>query len=154
MKRLSVPSRTADIAAVIMKLLRDILMGMAIAALTLIFCMLVTFQASADVITEFGMGVKIEGTTSVLLLPQCHLATIIETRPDTPRYDYLNASCGGDNPMFVGWPVAYEREFSGGIWRLRAGWFHYSNWFDGKQDRETHMDCACVTATFNWSKRK
>lgn len=110
-----------------------------------------TNLARADIITEFGAGVKSPGTTSVIMRKECHLATIIETRPDTPGLNYRDASCGGDDPVFIGWPVAWQKDF--GVWTLRAGWFHFSHWFDGREDRELHMDCACFTATINWTDR-
>lgn len=108
--------------------------------------------ARADVVSEVGMGVKLERTTSVVMLPRCHTVLITETRPDAPGINYRTASCGGDNPTFIGWPIAWEREYANGALRFRGGWFHYSNWFDGARDRETHMDCACATATVNWSQ--
>lgn len=113
-------------------------------------CLLPVNALKADVITEFGAGVKSPGTTSVLMRKECHLATIIETKPDTPSLDYRDASCGGDDPIFIGWPIAWEKDL--GVWTVRAGWFHFSHWFDGKSDRELHMDAAAVTAKFNWSK--
>lgn len=126
--------------------MRSLIMSLVILGLG----MLGPSPAGADIITEFGAGVKSPGTTSVLMRKECHLATIIETRPDTPGLDYRDASCGGDDPIFSGWPVAYQKDF--GVWTLRAGWYHFSHWFDGKSDRELHMDCACITATFNWSE--
>lgn len=121
----------------------------------LIFLLALVFgrPAHADLITELGAGWKLPRSTSTLLLPECHLAVVIETRPQTDSIWYRKASCGGDNPAFIGWPIAWEREFRG-PWRMRCGWFHYSNWFDGGHDRETHMDVAACAATFNWSRRK
>lgn len=107
--------------------------------------------AKADVITEFGAGYKSFSTTSVVMLPECHHVVIDETRPNTPGLNYRGASCGGDNPVFIGWPFAWQSSFSD-VWTVRAGWFHLSHWFDGGKDRELHMDCACVTATFNWTE--
>ena len=123
---------------------------------------LATSAAHADWISEFGLGVKLP-TSSVVLLPECDMVALI---PGSQIYNERGArptaSCGGSNPIFVGWPIAYERDF-GGPWRVRGGWFHISSikdghgrmadWLDG-DDRETHMDCLCMTATFNWSRRK
>lgn len=109
-------------------------------------------KAHADVVSEFGGGYKMPATTSVVLLPECHSVVITETRPDTPEINYRTSSCGGDNPAFVGWPIAWEREYANGALRFRGGWYHYSNWLDGGRDRETHMDCACATLTVNWSQ--
>jgi hypothetical protein len=107
--------------------------------------------AKAEVVTEFGGGWKSPYTTSLVMREYCHSAMVIETRPDHPEYNYLLSSCGGDNPVFVGWPVAWQSEFSD-VWTIRAGWFHLSHWFDGNADREVHMDCACATVTFSWSE--
>lgn len=123
---------------------------MKLIGLSALLLMLAVTSAKADIITEFGGGVKLP-STSVLMLEECHEAQITVTRPDNPSLNYRTASCGGDNPVFVGWPIAYERDF--GVWSVRAGWFHLSHWFDGKADRELHMDCACVTATINWTER-
>lgn len=111
-------------------------------------------KARADVISEIGMGVKMERTTSVVMLPVCHTAQITETKPATPSLDFRVSSCGGDNPAFIGWPIAWEREYANGAVRFRGGWFHYSNWFDGGRDRETHMDLAAVALTFNWTQMR
>lgn len=105
--------------------------------------------ARADVITDIGVGYKLP-TTSVVMLEDCHEVEIVETRPARPDLDYRRASCGGDNPAFIGWPIAWERDF--GVWTLRAGWFHLSHWFDGKSRRELHMDAAAVSVTINWSE--
>lgn len=105
--------------------------------------------ARADVITEFGAGVKIPASTSLVMQEKCHEVTVIETRPPDPSV-YRVASCGGDNPIFIGWPVAWQKDL--GVWTIRAGWFHLSHWFDGGEDRELHMDCGCFTATFNWTE--
>jgi hypothetical protein len=108
-------------------------------------------SAQADIITELGAGMKYPATTSVVLQEVCHEALVTETRPPTPSLDYRLSSCGGDNPVFIGWPVAWESTFSS-IWTVRAGWFHLSHWFDGGSDREVHMDALVVTTTFNWTE--
>lgn len=109
--------------------------------------------AQADVITEFGGGRKNPSTTSVVMQERCHEVVIVETRPDSPDINFRGSSCGGDDPIFSGWPVAYQKDF--GVWTVRAGWFHYSHWFDGGRDRELHLDCIpCATVTFNWTKWK
>lgn len=112
---------------------------------------LLPLQALADVITEFGAGGKMPRTTSYVLLPACH--TIYSFLPEGRPADGFIRSCGGDNPLFVGWPVAWQSDFSD-VWTLRAGWFHMSHWADGGKDRETHMDAIVITATFNWTKWK
>lgn len=106
-------------------------------------------DAKADVITEIGGGWKLNGTTSLVLQPNCHSAVIYETRPVDPGRNDGLTSCGGDNPLFVGWPIAYQTPDA----RFRIGWFHMSHWFDGGRDRETHLDCLCASWTFNWTER-
>lgn len=134
-------------------LIRILLIGAWWAAL-LLAVLWVAENAHADVISDIGMGVKLERATSTLLLPNCHTAQVIETRPDTPSINYRLSSCGGDNPTFIGWPIAWEREYVNGALRFRGGWFHYSNWFDGGSGRETHMDVAAASVTINWSQWK
>ena len=117
--------------------------------------------AEHSVITEFGMGYKIEHSTSWLLLPQCKQAVVVnpEWLPENPRGSNPYG-CGGDNPAFIGWPIAYEWEGDDEVWRFRVGYFHYSNWFDGGQylqggdQWETRMDLFAVTATFNWTEMR
>jgi hypothetical protein len=115
-------------------------------------------RAEGSLVTEVGMGYKIEATTSTVLLPDCHRVTGIEFQPEQREGDEswgrVSASCGGDNPVFIGWPLAYEWESKTGALRWRAGWFHYSHWFDGHSDRETHFDAAAVSVTIVWGKRK
>lgn len=117
--------------------------------------LLLLSPAKADVITEFGMGYKVPTTTSVVMLPSCHIVRLtgpIYNDPDSDHYGREYASCGGDDPIFVGWPIAYQSDFKDEIWMVRAGWYHFSHWFDGGQDRELHMDAVAVTTTFNWTK--
>lgn len=118
--------------------------------------------ASADVVTEFGLGVKVR--QSVLFHPSCDVVDIPAANPVRLERGHLGratASCGGDNPIFVGWPIAYEKDR--GPWRWRVGWFHLSSIGDGGgriaellgsgDGRELSFDCVCATATFNWSQR-
>lgn len=105
--------------------------------------------AGADIITEWGGGVKNPRTTSLVMQEKCHVVQVVETIPTDPSVHRV-ASCGGDDPIFIGWPVAWQSNFSD-VWTLRAGWFHYSHWTDGGDDRELHMDCICTTVTFNWT---
>lgn len=87
------------------------------------------------------------------MLPVCEQAVVVvPSWPDNPRADGLY-SCGGDNPLFIGWPIAWQSNFSD-VWTIRAGWFHFSHWFDGGRDHELHMDCICSTVTLNWSARR
>lgn len=115
--------------------------------------LLLPLPAFADIVSEFGVGWKLERSTSYLLLPVCEQATVVVPEwPDNPRGSGL-WSCGGDNPAFIGFPVAWQSNFSD-IWTIKAGWFHYSNWFDGGSKHETHMDAIAMTTTFNWSAWK
>lgn len=114
---------------------------------------LLAMPAAADVISEIGMGVKIERSTSYLMLPACRTAVVTDPIwPENPR-GYGLYSCGGDDPLFIGWPVAWQSDFSD-VWTVRAGWMHFSHWFDGGSDRELHMDAIASTVTFNWSAWK
>jgi hypothetical protein len=119
-----------------------------------VLLLLLPMTAAADIVTEFGAGVKLGRSTSYLLLPACEYAIVVSPPwPENPRGTTHSYSCGGDNPAFIGWPVAWQSDFSD-VWTIRVGWFHYSNWFDGGRDRETHMDAIAVTTTFNWTKWK
>lgn len=122
--------------------------------------LLVPALASADIVTEFGLGWKVN--QSVVLHPDCNYVHIHDTNPVKFTALHLgreHASCGGSNPIFIGWPIAFERERD--PWRWRVGWFHLSSIADGhgrfsqwlgSDRRETHLDCICATATFNWTK--
>jgi hypothetical protein len=119
-----------------------------------LLCAALAAPAHADIVSEFGMGVKMP-STSYLLVPSCDQAIVIQPEwPENPRGLSDPYSCGGDNPAFVGWPIAYEREFLNGALRFRGGWFHYSNWFDGGRSFETHADIAAASVTVNWSQIK
>jgi len=118
-------------------------------------------SASADVITEFGGGYK--ARVSAVLEPICKQVMLTgeqQHSPSSPNYGKGLASCGGDNPAFIGWPIAWQSKENGkfGAFTYRIGWFHYSNWFDGGNylpggDRhETSMDLLAGTITFNWTK--
>jgi hypothetical protein len=108
-----------------------------------------TASAERGFITEFGAGYKNERSTSIVMMEDCHEVWVVRTKPDRPDLNYRPASCGGDNPIFVGWPIAYEWSI-GDVYRLRTGWFHYSHWFDGSKGRETHMDALAITLTVKW----
>jgi hypothetical protein len=103
--------------------------------------------ASGGFISEVGMGYKVDRTTSIVLLPECETALV--RAPSALDIDYRVSSCGGDNPAFVGWPIAYEWDV-GEYYSVRAGWFHMSHWFDGGSDRETHVDMLAITVTIHW----
>ena len=123
------------------------------AALSIAEC---AHSAEHSIITEFGMGYKMQDGTSYLLLPQCKQAIVVN--PETNPRGNGAYGCGGDNPAFIGWPIAYEWEGDDEVWSFRAGYFHYSNWFDGGNylqggdEWETRMDLLAVTATFNWTE--
>jgi len=122
-------------------------------------------DAKADIVTEFGGGYKFN--SSVVLAPECQVIHIhedqpIRANPSSPYWGRSNASCGGDNPAFIGWPIAWQSKPNGkhGAFTYRIGWFHYSNWFDGGElsswtstgdEHETHMNLLAGTITFNWT---
>lgn len=83
-------------------------------------------SCSNGLYVEIGAGYKIEGTTSAVLRPGCHQAYA----------DNVNSwrSCGGDNPT-AHFNAGYE--FSD---KYRCEYSHFSHFFDGGSDRETHMD--------------
>ena len=116
-------------------------------------------SAKADIVTEFGMGYKIEATTSQVLWPDCSQVYFDPATSPVKRAPGWG-SCGGDNPAFIGWPIAWEKALPNDVWRVRVGWFHFSHWFDGSDyikggdRRETHADMLAVTATLNWSEMK
>lgn len=117
----------------------------------LIAALLLCGTAQADIITEFGGGLKLDRGTSVVFRPECRQVLTME--------GYLT-SCGGDNPVFVGWPIAWEREYNDGVGSLRIGWFHLSHWFDGGNVihsgdiHELKLNCLCASWTVNWSQRQ
>lgn len=134
-----------------------------ITAAALLLC---SYQAEADIVTEFGMGWKTPNS-SLVLQPECTQVRPVGEIVDSPDSRYFGrrfASCGGNNPAFIGWPIAWQTEGFGkyGAFTGRVGWFHYSNWFDGGNvvsafggDRhETHMDLIAGTITFNWTRWK
>ena len=110
-----------------------------------------TALADGGFITEIGGGWKDFDTTSYLMQSDCKKAIVVApVWPENPRglHPY---SCGGDNPVFIGWPLAWE--FNNG--NTRIGWFHQSQWFDGRG--ELHFDCLCASHRFRWAdifKRK
>jgi len=130
-----------------------LLLGVRMKLFVLLASLLLTTQVKADVITELGGGWKIPYTTSYLMQEDCKQAQVInppllspEGRPWTP----LVYSCGGDDPVFVGWPIAWEKNLEKG--RFRIGWFHMSHWFDSVG--ELHMDCLCASWTKVWKRSK
>ena len=120
-----------------------------ILCLTVAVCyMAARVQAQGRLFTEFGGGVKLTASN------------VIESRCSTVYVEFEwrhTYSCGGDNPVFVGWPIAWE--FPNGA---RLGWFHMSHWFDGKNNpalfqrgdgRETYFNCLCATWRRDWKRR-
>lgn len=147
-----------------MKLLREMTYGALLCVLTLALVWLIMMQsaqkAHADLVTEIGGGYKF-GESGVLR-PECALVTVLEARGGFERDPNTGAirtmDCGGDNPVFVGWPLAWD--FKNG--NTRFGWFHMSNWLDGGElsrwthtgdNHETSFNCLCASHTFHWSRR-
>lgn len=120
---------------------------------------LLALPAHADLVTEFGLGWKFR--ESVVLDPACDWVAVPATNPvalSGPHLGRATASCGGDNPVALIWPIAWEGAY-GRRWRYRVGWFHLSHLGDGRgrvaellggDGRETRLDCLCATATFRW----
>jgi hypothetical protein len=116
----------------------------------LALCVLLPLQARADLVTEFGGGYVLPGT-SFVNRPECWMVTPMRA-PGVPAHSpYELDSCGGHDPVFVGWPIAWE--FQGGT---KIGVFHMSHWFDGKPfkgDGEASFTCLCATWTHHWRAR-
>lgn len=108
-----------------------------------------------DFVTTLGMAYKDFESTSLVAHSDCHkvkpVGEIVQN-PASQFYGRSDTSCGGDNPAFVGYPIAIEREFRDGAFELRIGWFHQSQWFDA--GAELHIDMVSVEATFNWSQMR
>lgn len=116
-----------------------------LAAIALTAIALASESASAGgLITEFGGGIKLN-TTSFPMLPECKKVVVVDPANNPRHADPF--SCGGDDPIFIGWPIAWE--FDNGT---KLGWFHYSHWFDGRG--ELHLDCVCASWTKRWHRRK
>lgn len=76
---------------------------------------------------ELGAGYKFDNT-SYVLRPECHTV-------DSDNTNHRNtASCGGDNPT-AHFSAGYEINR-----RYRVEYHHFSHYFDGGSDRETHKD--------------
>jgi hypothetical protein len=101
--------------------------------------------AKADVITEIGGGIE-SPITNPLARPDCTQAFI---RRDDGWHE---VGCGGRNPVFIGWPIAWESPNG----NTRIGWFHMSHWFDGvpfNKNPELTYNCICATHKFTWRHR-
>lgn len=132
----------------------EVAQGAAIALLTLALGLLLAHEARADerggLITEFGGGIKLP-SSSYIAQPACKKVAVVSPEwPANPRPPPQTFACGGDNPMFAGWPLAWE--FPNGV---TLGWWHQSQWFDGHQwdgSGELHVDCLCATWRVRWSR--
>lgn len=141
-------------------LYRDVLRGALLCIVILYLVAWLVTPAHAEMVTEIGGGIAFR--QSLVLRPDCQQALIVQGRAGfefDANGSQKTASCGGDNPIFVGWPIAWD--FKNG--NTRIGWFHFSHWFDGGElshvtsrgdEHETSLNCLCVTHTFHWSKRK
>lgn len=115
---------------------------------------------------ELGVGYKLDSSSSLLTLPDCHTATI---NPDWGRdignatwgpYDLRSTSCGGRNPTAH---IAAGVEFKPGSrvarWVSECGWYHWSHWRDGwpldadRNYRELHVDeLGCKKRWGGWRR--
>lgn len=110
--------------------------------------------AHAEMISEFGGGLKL--AYSEVFDPGCRQVFIVDADRGT-MFDGLGRQktvpCGGANPVFIGWPVAWDSPNG----NTRIGWFHISHWTSGapfNHDNELTMNCICATHKFSWSKRR
>ena len=114
--------------------------------IVLILSLLLCAPAFAQrLITELGGGIKLPQGSSYLMMPDCKKAIVSQgeniLRGPTGEY-----SCGGNNPVFVGWVLAWE--FPSGV---KLGYFHQSQWFDRKG--EIKFNCLCASGTIDWTRR-
>lgn len=109
--------------------------------------------AHADIISEFGGGLKV--ASSEVFDPGCRRVFIVDADRSVmfdPKGRQKTVSCGGSNPVFVGWPIAWESPNG----NTRVGWFHISHWFSGppfNHDYELTMNCLCAVHKFHWSRK-
>lgn len=115
--------------------------------------LLATVTAKADIISEFGGGYKTQ--MSQVMNDQCHYVQIVEA-DNGFKFDLQGrvktTPCGGSQPIFVGWPIAWENE----IGNVRVGWFHMSHYRTGppfNHDPEISFNCICATYKIDWTHR-
>ena len=104
---------------------------------------------AGEFVTVLGVGLKFNNFSSAILDPECKQVDMRARGGRGP------SSCGGNNPIFIGWPIAFD--FNGR--RTRIGWFHFSSIGDGggviswRGDRhETRFNCFCMTHTIRWKR--
>ncbi len=113
-----------------------------------------------EITSEIGIGYKLS-TSADVLMPDCSSVVNypLTANPIDYTFDYQPGDdvpfsidkCGGNYAAFIGWPIAFERDFGKEIGTLKVGWFHYSNWFADTEE-ETHMDAISVSGKLNWSR--
>lgn len=135
-----------------MKILREQALPLLIVAAALFF---VTRCAHADlpkwdIVSSAGMAYKgiPAFNSSYTIREDCKKVSVVVPQ-DNPRRSGLY-SCGGDEPAFVGYPIAFKRKWLGGLIETKFGIFHQSQWFDGKG--ETQWTGPSVEMEFNWSE--
>ena len=115
-----------------------------VALLTTLLCAPAQAQR---LITELGGGLKVSQGSSYLMMPDCKKAMVVDPLwPENPHPPPQVFSCGGDNPVFVGWVLAWE--FPSGI---KLGYFHQSQWLD--REGEMKFNCLCASGTIDWTRR-
>jgi len=109
--------------------------------------------AHAGMFTELGGGIGIPKND--LFSPACVWAVPLDIHGQPLKDQYNNpgrtVACGGRNPVFIGWPIAWESANG----NTRVGWFHKSNLFDGppfNHNSELPFDCICASHKFRWSR--
>lgn len=116
--------------------------------------LIATHPAHADMIAEFGGGFK-GPSSSEVYAPGCRRVFIVDATPAVkfdPQGRQRTVNCGGSEPVFIGWPVAWESPNG----NTRVGWFHMSHWLSGppfNHDTELSFNCLCATHKFHWGKR-
>lgn len=120
----------------------------------LMTALLLSTQSKADIISEIGGGVTLPYTSEVMS-PQCQYVFVVQGKAGF-QFDgqgrQKTLPCGGSDPVFVGWPIAWESANG----NTRVGWFHFSHWFSGvpfNRDSETSYNCLCASHKFHWRKR-
>lgn len=136
-------------------------MRVLIATLVVLFLMTKACPADAgellpkwDIVSRIGFAYKDLHNNSFLVQSACKKAAVFVPRdyPDNPRPFPQLYSCGGDNPAFVGYPIALKREWRKGAFSAVFGLFHQSQWFDNSG--EIQWTGPAAEFELNWSQMK
>jgi hypothetical protein len=101
--------------------------------------------------SELGGGYKF--AQSEVLESTCLHVFLVDAKDQQFLFDeqgrQKTVKCGGAQPIFVGWPVAWESPNG----NTRIGWFHMSHWRSGapfNKDPEITFNCVCASHKFTW----